>query len=44
MELEPARAEVSSHQLEVPDMVTVRGEVVIGSIYLHLAATLSTKA
>jgi hypothetical protein len=40
MELEPARAEVSSRQLGVPDMVTVRGEVVVGSICLRLAATL----
>jgi hypothetical protein len=40
MELEPARAEVSYHQLEVPYIVTVRGEVELSSSYLHLAAAL----
>ncbi|KAJ7686403.1 hypothetical protein B0H17DRAFT_1136953 [Mycena rosella] len=40
MELEVARAELSSHQLEVPNMVRGRGELVISSIQLHLAALL----
>ncbi|KAJ7938943.1 hypothetical protein B0H13DRAFT_1851117 [Mycena leptocephala] len=41
VELDLARVELSSHQLEVPDMVRLRGELVISSIYLHLAASLA---
>ena len=37
MDLEPARAEVSSHQLEVPNMGRLRGELVTSSIDLHFA-------
>ncbi|KAJ6599391.1 hypothetical protein B0H10DRAFT_1949338 [Mycena sp. CBHHK59/15] len=40
VELEVSRAELSSHRLEAPEMVRLQAELVISSIYLHLAASL----